>query len=289
MLNIIELKQLAGIEYCLDTLATFRNTSILGSIFYSGESGLLDLQVNDVQNTILAYRIMRRDTADHSEELRMIRNYFMEIRKSGSWRNTYEAALIIETILPDIVDENTAMESELLISVGDKNIEVKDFPYRAKFSSENQVEISRTGNVPVYLTAYQSNWNPNPEVKKGDFEIHTSFDVGNQTILNAGEEYTITAEVVLHKEADFVMITIPIPAGCSYGENRPRYRMEAHREYFRNETVIFCDHLRRGRHTFSVAVLPRYTGVYNVNPAKIELMYFPLFNANNQSKTVKIK
>jgi hypothetical protein len=35
--------------------------------------------------------------------------------------------------------------------------------------------------------------------------------------------------------------------------------------------------------------MPRYSGKYTLNPAKAELMYFPMFNANNELKKVTIE
>jgi len=43
-----------------------------------------------------------------------------------------------------------------------------------------------------------------------------------------------------------------------------------------------------GTINLSIDLLPRFTGSYTLNPAKAELMYFPIFYGNNELKKVKI-
>jgi hypothetical protein len=53
--------------------------------------------------------------------------------------------------------------------------------------------------------------------------------------------------------------------------------------------VIFCEKLPVGTHSFYVDLLPRYTGKYTLNPAKVELMYLPVVNANNALRKVEVE
>lgn len=289
LLQIIELKQLFKLEYRTDTLDSYRKETLFGNTYYSKETLKPDLLENDIQNTILAYRILRRDSIDHSETLTKIRNYFFETRNKGYWTNTFESAQIIETILPELLGEKRKPAKPSIKIEGDLNETITKFPYEVKLDPEQKVIISKSGDFPVYLTSYQRYWNSAPAYKKGDFEITTRFNNETGSLLKAGQEVTLIAEVTVENDADYVMINIPIPAGCSYAEKNNYFRNESHREYFRNETSIFCQHLLKGKHTFSIKLMPRYTGTYTLNPAKVELMYFPTFNANNESKKIKIK
>jgi uncharacterized protein YfaS (alpha-2-macroglobulin family) len=40
----------------------------------------------------------------------------------------------------------------------------------------------------------------------------------------------------------------------------------------------------KGVYTFEIELEPRYTGNYQLNPAKAELMYFPVFYGRNEMK-----
>jgi hypothetical protein len=76
------------------------------------------------------------------------------------------------------------------------------------------------------------------------------------------------------------MIEVPIPGACSYADKRQHdTRVETHREYFKEGTVIFCEKMNTGKYTFQIQLLPRFTGVYLINPAQVSLMYVPVVNA----------
>jgi uncharacterized protein YfaS (alpha-2-macroglobulin family) len=86
------------------------------------------------------------------------------------------------------------------------------------------------------------------------------------------------------------MIEVPIPGACSYADKRPaESRVETHREYYKEKTVIFCERMEPGKYTFKIALLPRFTGRYIVNPAQVSLMYFPVVNANTVMKRVEVR
>ncbi len=86
------------------------------------------------------------------------------------------------------------------------------------------------------------------------------------------------------------MIEVPIPAGCDYAA-KPQSRRgpEVHREHFKERTVIFCERMPEGEYTFTIELLPRYGGLYTVNPAKVELMYFPIVSSNNALNRMEIE
>jgi uncharacterized protein YfaS (alpha-2-macroglobulin family) len=88
------------------------------------------------------------------------------------------------------------------------------------------------------------------------------------------------------------MLEVPIPAGCSYGEkgdNWRRQRVETYREYFRDRTALFFDRLPVGEYHFQIALEPRFSGQFTLNPARAEQMYFPVFYGRNEMKQVLIK
>lgn len=290
LFQLIELKQICGIKVSLDTLKSFRKETMFGNIYFaSGEvtSGLL---TNNVQNAIIAYRIISRDTAvNHDRTLLKIRNYFFENRSTGFWLNTYESSKIIETILPDLLTSKEQVIKPKLVISGAIDKETDEFPYEVTVSSDDTLEITKSGDFPVYLTAYQRYWNPDPQEKKTDFEISTSFIDTDNNVLKAGKEVKLRVQLKVRKDADYVVVNIPLPAGCSYLNKSKSSRWEVYRESFRNETVIFCEKLMPGDYEFTIDLMPRYTGKYALNPAKVELMYFPTFNANNSFRNVTIE
>ena len=90
------------------------------------------------------------------------------------------------------------------------------------------------------------------------------------------------------KDADYVMIEIPIPAGCIYA-GKPQDEYDMHKEYFKNKVVMFAEYIHKGEHTYTIDLEPRYNGRYTLNPTKAELMYFPTFYGRNTMCKVDIK
>jgi uncharacterized protein YfaS (alpha-2-macroglobulin family) len=284
------MKRLCGISVDLDTLSKFSKKTMMGNLYFSDITTQRNLLNNDIQNTILVYKIFKYDSIKHNDKLAQMRQYFLERRNQGYWSNTYESARIVETILPDIlVGKSEISKSRLSIS-GSLNQEILDFPFETKLASTDSITISKTGDYPVYLTAHQSYWNHHPETTKEEFEITSSFENLDAAMnLTAGKEVKLIVDLIVKKDAEYVMIEIPVPAGCSYASKETNFQHEAHREYFKEQTSIFCEYLKAGSYRFEIKLLPRFSGSYNLNPAKAELMYFPVFYGNNQVKKVVIK
>jgi uncharacterized protein YfaS (alpha-2-macroglobulin family) len=291
LFRLIEIKQTCGIKVNIDTLDAYRKKTMFGNIYFTTDSIGRDLFSNNIQNSLVAYRIIHRDSTakDHDFILQKMRNYFFENRQTGCWMNTYESALIIETILHDLLITRAKVEKPKLTVSGAINRDIDKFPYEASVLANDTLRISKTGDFPIYFTSYQQFWDPSPDEKKSDFEIKTSFDKQENNLLKAGKEVNLKVHIKVLKDADYVMINIPIPAGCSYSDKSIKSPWEVYRESFRNETAIFCEKLKSGNYEFTVSLIPRYTGKYTLNPAKVELMYFPTFNANNTAKKVLIE
>ncbi|MFH0841592.1 MAG: carboxypeptidase-like regulatory domain-containing protein [Bacteroidota bacterium] len=290
LFQLIELKQICGIKVSLDTLKSFRKETMFGNIYFTSDSVTSGLLTNNIQNTIIAYRIIRRDTTfNHDQTLLKIRNYFFENRSTGFWLNTYESSRIIEAILPDLLSYKEQVTKPKLVISGAIRKEIDKFPYEVTLSSDDTLKIRKSGDFPIYLTTCQRYWNPDPKEKKSDFEISTSFVDINNNMLKAGKEVKLRVQLKVKKDADYVMVNVPIPGGCSYLDKSKISYWEVYRESFRNETAIFCEKLRKGDYEFTINLLPRYTGKYTLNPAKVELMYFPTFNANNSLRKVTIE
>lgn len=286
-LSLMELKQMCGVTFSLDSLYKYKQTTMFGNVFFKDSKiqsrGYFSY---DIINTLTAYRILRNQNPT-DETLNKIRYYLFNTKKDSYW-NTYETAKIAETILPDMLKQNKKFEKSTLKIEGTVTKTTDKFPYELKLTSEDKINITKTGNQPMYLTVYQHYWNENPIVKSGDFVIKSRFST-NSNILLQGKDVKLIVDLEVKKDADYVMITVPIPAGCSYGTKGQYYLNEVHREYFKNETNIFCEKLRAGNYSFEINLTPRFSGTYTLNPAKAELMYFPTFNANNEIKKVSIK
>ncbi|WP_293307896.1 carboxypeptidase-like regulatory domain-containing protein [Pedobacter sp. UBA5917] len=284
-LALMELKQMAGIKVNIDSLLSLKKETMFGNIYWG--NGGIRFWDNSIQNTLLAYKLLK-NAGGHEHELEKIALYFLEQRKDGQWRNTFESSLILETILPEMLGADQKAEPAS-ISLNEAN--VTKFPYSEVLNDVQSIKLTKKGKMPVYFTAFQQFQNPKPEKVSKDFTVNSSFIQNGSAVkkLKGGKLTTLKVEVDVRADADYVMIEIPIPAGCSY-ENKPQsfWGAETHREYFKNKTSIFCTKLKQGKYTFNIDLMPRYSGSYVLNPAKAEMMYFPVFYGREGMKKVAV-
>lgn len=284
-LRLLYLKQRTGIHVNTASLIAARQTTMMGNSYWGEEN--YHLFNNEVQLTLLAYKILRAE-GGHDVLLRNIRNWFMEKRHSGNWRNTYESAAILATILPDALQTSEMQTPGLRIN-GER---VSAFPYSHTFAGGKPVSILKQGGSTVYFTGWQQHWNPAPLPAAHQFSVSSRFLQQDTAVnfLTAGRAVTLEITVDVKADADYVMVEIPVPAGCSYEEKSSQWQNnEVHREYFKNKVSIFSNYLNKGKYRFTVSLMPRYTGYYHLNPAKAEMMYFPVFFGREGMKQVMIK
>ncbi|OHX67471.1 alpha-2-macroglobulin family protein [Flammeovirga pacifica] len=296
-LQLMKIQTQNNLSYSMDSVAAFKQETTFGNYFYSDTTKQYHymwrnpIVNNDVQNTLLVYQILKLDSVnDHSFELKKMRNYLLEKRSEGSWGNTYSSANVVETILPDLLEADGKERPTKLVLSGDIEETVSKFPFEKTVENVHQITIEKEGTFPVYFSSYQYYWDENPERRADDFIVNTHFEGIEDDRLEAGKNVTLIAEVEVKKESNYVMINVPIPAGCSYASKRQSYYgPEVHREYFKNETAIFCKKMSKGKYTFKIELNSRYSGKYHLNPAKAELMYFPTFYGNNEIKNIDIE
>lgn len=277
------LLQLQGEEPDWNWINSVRSETIKGN-FYWGEIRH-DLADNAIVNTLIVYH-MGVEAKLNEKELSRIRNYFLE-QRARTWRNTYESSLILEALLPTFIDSRQDVKASLRLSGGINEV-VDTFPFETNVTVGTAVTVAKSGLSPVYFTAYRESWNPEPKRSDTDFGITTLFE-GNVSRLAAGKPVKLNVLVEVKKDAEYVMIEVPIPAGCSYAtKSQERLNGEVHREYFNNKTNIFCRYLRKGIYEYSIDLLPRYSGTYTLNPAVVEWMYFPTLYGREIVKQVTI-
>jgi TonB-dependent SusC/RagA subfamily outer membrane receptor len=298
-LALTELRQHLGLPYQLDTLRRYRLRTELGGVSYGdtlrGRSYYYRyLLADQVGTTLLAYRILRQH-GGHAAELVRIRTYLLGLRGGGYWRSTYEAANILTTIGPDLLVPGTGGNMAQVALSGSPALPtgpVTKFPLALTLpAGTGSLTLRKQGGLPVYATAYQTRWNPAPAAAAAPFTVTTTLagQAGSRVALPAGHPAELLVTVDVKAEAHYVLLEVPIPAGCSYGPPAPTSYLEVHREYLKHQVGIFIDDLPAGRHTFRIALQPRYQGSYTLNPAKVELLYFPTKFGRTASKQVNIR
>ncbi len=266
-----------------DTLLRTCQRDLFGNCYWGDKKD--NLMGNTTEATLSAYRILR-ESGKYPQMLTKIRNYLLAQRRKGCWRNTYESAHILETIVPDMIALKGTLQRSVLDINGYVNLRRDTLPLRLSMPRNSAVTIHKTGSYPVYLTSYSRIFRENPEAVNKGFTINTHWENGS-TYLPAGKPVKLIAEVSVKEDQEYVMVEIPIPAGCSYNDKR-QYWKESHREYFADKVCIYLRNLRQGQSTYEVSLEPRFSGEYKLNPAKAEKMYFPVFFGRTGIREVSI-
>ncbi|UOR06651.1 carboxypeptidase-like regulatory domain-containing protein [Hymenobacter aerilatus] len=296
-LLLTELRQQLHLPYQLDSLRRYRLATQLGGVWYADTlrtSTYYRYVLNDrIGTTLLAYRVLRAE-GGHAAELQRIRTYLLQQRgASGYFGSTYETAQVLETIGPELLPTGAAPLAAQVQLQGALNQEVRQFPFEVQVpAGAEPLVLRKQGLLPVYATAYQSFWNAKPTATAAPFTVTTTLagQAGSRIALRAGQPAELVVTVDVRAEARYVLVEVPIPAGCSYAPDKaPGNSFEVHREYLRHQTGIFIDRLPVGKHTFRIALQPRYRGQYTLNPARAELVYFPTRFGRSASKQAVVE
>ena len=245
---------------------------------------------NQIATTVLAYKVLEQEK-DYQYILPGIIQYFLNNKGNGYWRNTVETASIIDAILPQVMKHNTQLQSPKVITVtGDTVVTAKNFPFKTNLPAGGTYNITKKGGGLSYITLYQKWWNDSAKPATDKFAISTAFEQNGNSIitLKAGEKAKMIVKVLVKSDAEYVMLHIPIPAGCNY-TTRSQANPDMHREYLKNKVVLFANSLPAGSYTFEIELEPRYSGSFILNPSKAELMYFPTFFGRNEERKVTIE
>ncbi|MBX7125199.1 MAG: hypothetical protein K1X47_05865, partial [Cyclobacteriaceae bacterium] len=160
---------------------------------------------------------------------------------------------------------------------------ITQFPQTMKLAG-GLLQFSYRGATPAYVSAWQERWVAQPAPVDKDFKVTTAFSAAH---LTAGKPVDLKVQVEVLRDAEYVMVEVPIPSGCMY-ESKPQAGVgESHREYAYEKANIYCKQLKRGHYTFTIPLLARFAGNYTLNPALVECMYFPtIFGREGQKRVV---
>ncbi|PHN03299.1 alpha-2-macroglobulin family protein [Flavilitoribacter nigricans] len=294
-LLLTRIRQRADLPYQLDTLDAYRQQTLYGALHWGAPLPAYwtyQRHQHPVANTLIAYDLLKG--AGRQEEARRARQYFLENRGIGqpngryAWYNTFETARVLAAILPDLLTEGKTFRKNQVQIAGTV---LDSFPYRDRITDTREIRLQKTGTGPLYVTAYQQYHNRQPAPKTDIFDITSRLHQNERTVEGLEQGQVATLEVTLKNEldAEYVMLEIPIPAGCSYADRSINWGLEDQREYRREKVVVYCSRLAAGTHTFRVQLEARFSGRFTLNPARAEQMYFPVFFGRNALKKLEVK
>jgi uncharacterized protein YfaS (alpha-2-macroglobulin family) len=263
-------------------------TTILGGIYY----GMREVFVyeNEFLNTLKVYQILRQ-IGGYESKLNKIRQYFYEVRNNtGYWRNTYESALVLDILGKDVKVDGTVSKPSLQIEIDGKTTVETTFPYQKEILVKDKVKVKSLSSAPVFVSVFEQKQNTHPQKVESDFVVNTYFE-GNKTKLKTAQKTKLIVEVEVKKDADYVMLEVPIPAGCIYTKEVQNYwfNNSYYTEQYKNKQNYYFTKIYAGKYRYEIELTSTFAGKFSLNPAKIELMYFPVFFGREEEKSVVIE
>ncbi len=287
-LKLTIIKQELDMPVDIEPLLQRKQETLFGNYFWG--TPCWSLFYGDIRETLLMYQIVK-NSGEHKEWLPKIRNYFYERRGKSGWRNTYESAMIIDVLVPDLLSkDNSNGTSTMKVDIDGKETDISSYPFKKNFTNAKEITITKSGDQVVFAGWHSRYFNQQPERKGDHFEIKTSFERnGDKTdSLVAGQKVSLVVEVDVKKNSNYLMLEIPVPSVCSYHNKPQTWWGGQHREYFKDRVAIYYENLKAGKLKVNIELVPRYTGKVALNPARMEQMYFPVFYGNNKLKEIKV-
>lgn len=287
----IRIKQKVGLDYTIELGKALKkkHETVTGGMYWGIDNWYW--QSNRNASTVLAFRVLADDTLQH-HLLPHLKQYFLEQRSNGHYQNTVEQAEISALLLTSALQQNNDTTPTILTIDGH---DFNHFSANGKMDFKKEITVQKKGNGLVYFGISQQQQNKIPQKVDSLFNVTCSFIAKNgDTIKGKSIHLPLAQPIKLHikilvkKEAQFLQIEIPIPAGMIYA-SKPQDNYYEHREYLKDKVLIFKEELSPGEYNFFVPLETRFAGQFSLNPAKVELMYFPMFFGREGMKTVGIE
>ncbi|MCB9252023.1 MAG: carboxypeptidase regulatory-like domain-containing protein [Flavobacteriales bacterium] len=226
---------------------------------------------DDAANTYKAWQLLSR--LNLYPERRKALVDFLSTECVSTPNNLIKAALAM--VGESQNDSDLTRDYKPRVTLNEEDIPPAQLPVRVHLKPGEEMKFDHKGSK-VFLAANRKFRTYNPETDETQFNIELKTDQKNSFSVKVGEPFEIKVDVFAKRNQYNAIIDIPIPAACSYGlklQNESSY--EKHREYQTDRVLIYCDELPFGHHTFTVKLVPKFSGTFYTGPARAALMFYP--------------
>ena len=178
----------------------------------------------------------------------------------------------------------------------------------------NQEQLKEQDTLQQYFTIERTYYKLT-SVQQGDGTyILEKQEIDENTHIYPGDDILVVAKVQSPEQQEFVLIEDPIPGGCEFVRNTSGYIIKNESEYrgqnvyergnnYNNRTwnnwythkelrddkfALAITQLRRGNYRYSYLLKAQIPGQFKVNPAIIQLMYYPEIRGVSSFEEMKI-
>jgi hypothetical protein len=216
-------------------------------------------------NSFLAWEVLY--TAKVNDK---IRRALVEAMLEQPYGNAYSKALAVQAFVSEYSSsKGTNFIPKLTINA--KEIKASEFPMTLSIKPNNPVQISKTG-PQVYMVSNRNYRTYNPISDPNEFGISTHINKLDTGVYNLKitEKFEYTVNIFVKTNQNYVVIDIPIPAGCTHS-SKPMgdFYNEIRREYRKDRVIIYLQYMNFGNHQFSIPLQTMFQGTFNTAPARV--------------------
>ena len=278
-LNLISMQMAIEQPYDLAPILKSLKSDGQGNYYMEGESSW-GFNAHVVSLSMQAYTLLHKSGKyqDYQEGLKR----FVFNKLGYVQRNTFERAAIINALMDEVIAEgkgifNVKLDNKIVSSPGTYTI------------TENSIGIQNLG-AGISVIAVEEYESDALTSQSHGIRLGSGFNVtrGDSLHVRAGNivPLRVTAQVSTYQK--YLVLNVPIPAGCQIISKPAAGYNETAREYFADHVVIYFEALPRGNYTFEFLLLPQFTGDLTLMPAMMEQMYEPEFFGREAKKRVRV-
>lgn len=278
-ISLVELKMVLGLPYDLEPIYASLQTDGFGNTYVNGESSW-GFNAHVITLTMQAYRVLRMAGGQETTLLSMRKFLFNKLGYAR--KNTFERAAIINTLTDEIKEQKLGL---IEVRVGNQTIYTSGVYV---ITGDSVVVVNKGAGVSVIaVEEYESQANTKQAM---GIRLNTSFPDRNANSfhLETGDITRLRVEATVSEYQKYLVLNVPIPAGCRIVSKPEAGGVETAREYFSDHVVIYFEHLSKGTYTFDLYLLPQFEGDLTLMPALMENMYAPEFFGREMKRKVEV-
>ncbi len=226
---------------------------------------------DDASNTYKAWQILFDANANADRRKALVNYLANECNSYGSsWIKAAEA-LVAEAMRDSVIKRDL----KPMVEINGQLLPLEKMPAIYHLKPGQTLTLKHSGS-PVYIAGNRKYRTYKPVTDSSQFNIVVNMPKVKNNQLQAGVPVEMKVTVFAKRNQFNSVIEVPIPAGCVFGTKIQSESMyETHREYQTDRVLIFSDELAFGYHTFTIVLVPRFTGSFYTAPARSALMFYP--------------
>ena len=332
-LALFELGQKEKARQLTSSLELAVHRTSKGSWWGGSEDAQLGWQKDPVETTAAVLRTLLMSKPD-SMNINEAVKWLMSRRQGEAWASTRDTAMVVFALVDYLkkfaakdfsASVNVSMKDRKLHSVtltktlelsGDDLFKpsIKVFQNKKGHIGHNEISIRKKGSGSIYYNASMTYFGREKNIKpKGSFfNVTRSYFKLNKerkddgwvlktspltAPVHSGDEILVVLHVQVAKDADYILIEDPFPAGTQAIDRDRGYDIkgialrvpQVHREFGDQRAAFFVPHASRGEMTLAYLLRATLPGDYNVMPARVMPMYDPQFAGNSSNTTIKVE